>query len=156
MSTIIVLAPVVIGGWPVITAAVTAAAVGLGLNVKEKVLEDNTVEVDDAVEVELDVANSEAVTQNLASGREIVVTSDDGIVLRITRDERGACKICAYGKGFTEQELKERAEEFTQKLIQCYAYNRTVTELKNKEFQMINEEVAEDGTIRLHVRRWVD
>ena len=32
MGFIIVLTPIVIGSWPVISAAVTAAAVGLGLN----------------------------------------------------------------------------------------------------------------------------
>jgi ABC-type transporter MlaC component len=160
MSTIIILSPIlypaIIGGWPVITAAVTAAAVGLGLNVKEKVHELNKVEVAGAVEVEVDVHNSEVLTDSVVSGKELVLTSKEGIVLRVTRNERGQCKVCAYGKGFSKAELKVYAEEFTQKIVQCYSYNRTLTELKNKEFQMIDEEVLEDGSIRLHVRRWVD
>jgi hypothetical protein len=156
MSTIIILSPVIIAGWPAITAAVAAAAVGLGLNVKGKVQEQNQVKVEGAVEVEVNVANSEVLTENVAAGNELVLTSKEGIVLRVTRDDRGHCKVCAYGKGFSKTELKAYAEEFMQKLVQCYAYNRTVTELKNKEFQMINEEVMEDGSIRLHVRRWED
>ena len=156
MSTIIILSPVIIGSWPVISAAVAAAAVGLGLNVKEKVQEQNQVVVEGAVEVEVEVANSEILTESVASGKELVMTSNKGIVLRVTRDERGQCKVCAYGKGFSKVELKAYAEEFMQKIVQCYSYNRTLTELKNKEFQMINEEVLEDGSIRLHVRRWVD
>ena len=156
MSTIIILSPIIIGGWPIITAAVTAAAVGLGLNVQEKVMEENQVEVAGVVEVEVETSNSEVLTESVASGKELVLTSAEGIVLRVTRDERGQCKVCAYGKGFSKAELKMHAEQFMQKLVQCYAYNRTVTELKNKEFQMINEEVMEDGSIRLHVRRWVD
>ena len=156
MSTIIILSPVIIGAWPVITAAVTAAAAGLGLNIAEQVHESNKVEVEGAVEVEVDIANSEVVTESVAAGKELVLTSQEGITLRVTRDERGQCKVCAYGKGFSKVELKAYAEQFMQKLIQCYAYNRTVTELKNKDFQMVNEEVSEDGTIRIHVRRWVD
>jgi len=156
MSTIIILSPVIIASWPAITAAVAAAAVGLGLNVKGKAQEQNQVKVEGAVEVEVNVANSEVLTENVASGNELVLTSKEGIVLRVTRDEHGQCKVCAYGKGFSKTELKTYAEEFMQKLVQCYAYNRTVTELKNKEFQMINEEVMEDGSIRLHVRRWED
>ena len=39
MSTVIILTPIIIGSWPVISAAVTAAAVGLGMNIKETVQE---------------------------------------------------------------------------------------------------------------------
>ena len=66
------------------------------------------------------------------------------------------CKVCAEGKGYTKAELEQVAEEFTQKVVQCFVYNRTMTELKNKEFQVVNEELMEDGTVRINVRRWVD
>ena len=157
MSTVIILTPVIIASWPAITAAVAAAAVGLGLNVKEKVMEECQVSVDSktdqAVEVELE--NSEVLTSGVASGKEIVLTKD-GVTLRVTRDARGRCKVCAEGKGYSKVELKQLAEEFTQKLTQCFVYHQTVSELKNKNFQMVNEEVTEDGSIRIHVRRWVD
>jgi len=156
MSTIIILTPVIIGSWPVITAAVAAAAVGMGLNVNEAMQENRAeveVEADQLVEVELE--NSEVLASQVASGKSMVLTKD-GITLRITRDERGQCKICAEGKGYSKTELKAFAEEFSQKVTQCFVYNRTVSELKNKDFQMIDEEVMEDGTIRVHVRRWAD
>jgi len=156
MSTIIILTPVIIGGWPMISAAVAAAAVGMGLNAREKVKEiSQEVEVDANQVVEVEVENSEVLKSQVASGKEIVLTKD-GITLRVTRDERGKCKICAEGKGYSKVELKLFAEEFTQKVTQCFVYNNTVTELKSKNFQMINEEVMEDGTIRVHVRRWVE
>jgi hypothetical protein len=156
MSTIIVLTPLIIGSWPLISAAVTAAAVGLGMNVNQVVQEirqENKAEVDQIVEIELE--NSEVLASQVASGKEMVLTKD-GITIRISRDARGKCKICAEGKGYSKAELKGFAEEFTQKLTQCFVYNNTVTELKAKDFQMINEEVMEDGTIRVHVRRWVE
>ena len=93
--------------------------------------------------------------REVALEKEIVLTRAE-VTIRVRRDERGRCIVCAEAKGRTKAELKQIAEEFSQKLAQCYTYNRTVSELKNKKFQMVNEEVMEDGTIRLHVRRWVD
>ena len=156
MSTVIILAPVIIGSWPVIAAAATAAAAGLGLTAKESLREacqENEVDTNQTVEVELE--NSEILASQVASGKELVMTKD-GVTLKVTRDARGQCKVCAEGTGHSKAELKRTAEEFTQKLTQCFVYHRTVSELKNKNFQMINEEVAEDGTIRVHVRRWVE
>jgi len=156
MSTVIVLTPVIIGSWPLIMAAATAAAAGLGLNVHDKVkeaLNEEEVDTNQAVEVELE--NSEVLASQVASGKELVLTKD-GMTLKITRDARGQCKVCAEGAGYSKTELKRMAEEFTQKLTQCFVYHRTISELKNKEFQVVNEDVTEDGTIRVHVRRWVD
>ncbi len=156
MSTVIILAPLIIGSWPVIAAAATAAAAGLGLTAKEALQEacqENEVDTNQAVEVELE--NSEVLASQVASGKELVLTKD-GITLKVTRDARGHCTICAEGTGYSKVELKRLAEEFTQKVTQCFVYHRTVSELKNKNFQMVNEEVAKDGTIRVHVRRWVD
>lgn len=156
MSTVIILTPVIIGSWPVITAAVTAAAAGLGMTVNEALKEacqENQVDTNQAVEVELE--NSEVLASQVASGKELVLAKD-GITLKVTRDARGRCKVCAEGTGYSKGELKRLAEEFTQKVTQCFVYHRTISELKNKNFQMVNEEVAEDGSIRVHVRRWVD
>lgn len=156
MGVVIVLTPVVIGSWPIITAAVTAAAAGLGLNVSEKVqeaLKEEQGSVDQQVEVELE--DSQILAENVASGKELVLAKD-GITLKVTRDARGQCKICASGKGYSQTELRQTAEQFSQKVAQCFVYNRTMTELKRHDFQTVNEEIAEDGTIRVHVRRWMD
>ena len=156
MGVVIILTPVVIGSWPVIAAAVTAAAAGLGLNVGKKVseaLQEEQQITDQQVEVELE--DSQVLAESAASGKELVLAKD-GITLKVTRDARGRCKICASGKGYAETELKQMAEQFSQKVSQCFIYNRTVTELKKHNFQTVNEEVAEDGTIRVHVRRWED
>jgi len=156
MGVVIILTPIVIGSWPVISAAVTAAAAGLGLNVSEKVREALSEQQETAEEqVEVELEDSQVLAENVASGKELVLTKD-GITLRVTRDARGQCKICASGKGYTQTELKQMAEQFSQKVSQCFVYNRTVTELKKHNFQTVNEDITEDGTIRVHVRRWVD
>ncbi len=155
MSTVIVLTPVIIASWPTILAAVTGAATALGLVVKETVKQD--IKQQQAVEqsVEIELSNSEVLAQNLASGKEVVVAKGD-IEIKVGRDERGRCTVCAKGKGHTKAELKQIAEEFSRKMTQCFVYNRVATELKSKGFQMVNEEVMDDQSIRINVRRWVD
>jgi len=159
MSTVLVLTPVVIGGWPAISAAAVGAASALGLVVKQSVKEavKQHSEVREQVEqsVEVSLEESEVLGQNLVTGQEIVLTRDN-VQLTVKRDERGRCSVCASGKGLSKTELKNIAEEFTQKMTQCFVYNRVASELKNKGFQVIEEEVMEDESVRLHVRRWVD
>ncbi len=156
MSTVLILTPVIIGSWPAITAAVAGAATALGMAVKQSAqesFEQVNAEVEQSVEVHL--AESQVLAQSMATGKEIVVTKDN-VELRVSRDQRGRCVVCAKGLGYSKTELKQIAEEFTQKLTQCFTYNRVISELKNKNFQIVNEEVTEDESVRINVRRWVD
>jgi len=156
MSAVVILTPIVISSWPAITAAVAGAAAGLGLMVKETVeeaVQEVEVEVGQSVEVEL--ANSEVLAENLATGKEIVLTKAD-LQIRVGRDERGRCTVCASGKGRSKTELKQIADDFAQKMTQCFVYNRVMSEVKSRNFQVVNEEVMEDESVRIHVRRWVD
>ena len=106
-------------------------------------------------QVEIALAESEVLAQSMATDKEIVLTKGN-VQLRVRRDERGRCTVCAKGKGHSKTELKQMAEQFTQKMTQCFVYNRVATELKNKGFQTVNEEVMDDDAIRINVRRWVD
>jgi hypothetical protein len=156
MSTVLILTPVIISSWPTITAAVVGAASAMGLVVREsvkEVVQEQSTQVEQSVEVSLN--ESEVLAQNMATDQEIVLTKGN-VELRVRRDERGRCSVCAKGVGFTKTQLKQIAEEFTQKMTQCFVYNRVASELKNKGFQVINEEVMQDESVRLHVRRWVD
>jgi len=156
MSAILVLTPVIIANWPVITAAVAGAASAMGLLVKESIseaVEEKQSNVERNVEVEL--SDSKVLTESMATDQEIVLTKGD-IELRVKRDQRGRCSVCAKGTAHSEAELKQVAEEFTQRLTQCFVYDKVMRELKRKEFQVVNEEVMEDESIRIHVRRWVD
>jgi len=156
MGAVLILTPIIIGSWPVITAAVAGAASAMGLMVSESVKEaakESQSDTEQSVEVEL--ADSEVLAESMATDQQIVLTKGT-IQLCVKRDERGRCSVCAKGTGHSEAELKQIAEEFTQKLTQCFVYDKVVRELKNKEFQVVNEEVMEDESIRIHVRRWMD
>ena len=160
MSTVVILTPIIVGGWPTILPAITGAAAALGLAVKESVKEEaknaaQQANVMEEQQVEIALSESEVLAQSMATDKEIVLTKGN-VELRIRRDERGRCSVCAKGKGYSKTELKQMAEEFTQKMTQCFVYNRVATELKNKNFQVVNEEVMDDDAIRINVRRWVD
>jgi hypothetical protein len=156
MSFSLVLAPVVIASWPAITAAVAGAAAAMGLAVKGNVTGSSKMPSQQQLKersVEVAMNDSEVLSENVATGQEIVLTRGT-IEIRVHRDERGRCSVCAKGIGHTEAELRSIAEEFTQKMTQIYMCNRVVTELKAKGFQLVNEEQMDDQAIRLHVRRW--
>ena len=157
MSTVLILAPVIIANWPAIMVAVAGAASALGFTVTKTAQEQKQqVEVEQGVQsVEVEVADSEVLAQSLATDQQIVLTKGS-IKICVKRDERGRCSVCATGKGHSKVELKQIAQEFTQKLTQCFVYDRVMRELKNKSFNIVNEEVMEDESIRIHVRRWVD
>ncbi len=154
MSTVLILTPIIISNWPAIVVAATGAASALGLVTKHAAAEALQEEkTENSVEVELN--DSEVLTKGMATDQQIVLTKGS-IEICVKRDERGGCVVCAKGIGHSKVELKKIAEEFTQKLTQCFIYDKVVRELKSKNFQIVNEEVMEDQSLRIHVRRWAD
>lgn len=157
MSTVLILAPIVISSWPAIAAAAAGAATALGFAAQKAAQEmvQQNKQDDQIQNVEWELADSEVLGQGLATDQKIVLTKG-AVQLVVERDARGQCKICASGKGLSKAELKETAEQFTQKLTQCFIYDKVMRELKTRSFQVVNEEVMPDESIRIHVRRWVE
>ena len=157
INVVLVLTPLIVGGgWTAISAAAAGAAVALGLTVRATAKEEiaavkEEAEVRNAVEVE--VKNSE-VLQNVATEQQIVCQAKNGVEVRVKRDARGRCVVCASGKGKTKTELRAFAERFMEKMTQCFIYNRVMTELKAKGYQVMSEERAKDETVSIRVRRW--
>ena len=54
----------------------------------------------------------------------------------------------------SEEELESVGRELLQSINQHYAYDRVMSDLKSRGFESLEEEVEEDGTIRLKLRRW--
>jgi hypothetical protein len=158
MGFVLILTPVVVGGWPVVAAAVAGAASALGLAANEVVkqqIQQQQKAGESEQNIEVELAESKILLKDLATDKEIVLTKGN-IELRISRDARGRCSVCAKGKARSKAELKQIAEQFAQKMTQCFVYNRVLSEMKNKGFAVVNEEVTDDEAIRIHVRRWVD
>ena len=154
MSTVLILTPMVIGGWPAISAAAAGAAAALGLALKGEIDEMTKEHENQRQEAEIEIQESE-VTEALHSGQEMVFGKGE-VSITVRRDERGHCTVCAGSETKSKAELQKIAEEFSEKLQQVFTYNKVMTELKQKGFNMVNQEIMDDQSIRIHVRRWVD
>jgi hypothetical protein len=160
MSAVFILTPTIIAAWPAISAAVAGAAAVLGFAVaREGARAYGEVKAgvmgslqEEQRSVEVAVENSEVLGEELATAQEIVLVRDD-VRVRIGRDLRGAIRVCVDGKGRSREELQLVGERVVQKITQMYVYNKVMTELKNKGFTVVNEGVAEDETVHIHVRQ---
>lgn len=151
MSTIVVVAPLIIAGWPVIAAAVTAAVSSLGFSVAKSAAGPvEQAHVQGMVKAEIAVESSEIMQGSL--GCEEIVVERDGIRAVFSRDARGTLKLCMEGTGHSKAELKKIGQDLIDRVTQQYVYHRIVTELKDRNMTIVNEEVAEDRTVKIRVR----
>ena len=67
---------------------------------------------------------------------------------------RGRASLCVTGPGRRDAELRARGEELSRAVVQRYVYQKIMDEMKRREFVVVEEEVAEDRSIRLKVRHW--
>jgi hypothetical protein len=152
MSTVLVVTPILIANWPVITAAVTAAVGTMGF---AAVQEMNSLDArsEGTNREEIEVEDSE-ILQASAGTEERMVVERDGIRAVFTRDARGALRICMEGKGVSKAQLRKLGEDMVGRVTQQYAYHRIMTELEDRHMTVVSEEVSEDQTVKIRVRNW--
>lgn len=153
MSTVVIVAPMLIGSWPMISAAIAAAISTMGFVVTREAELEATAETHLRNKAEIDVEDSEIMADTTGVQEEIVVEKD-GIIARFTRDERGALKVCVEGTGYTKSQLKQIGEELIGSVTQQYVYHRVISELGERNMTVVHEEVDEDRTVRIRVRNW--
>jgi hypothetical protein len=150
MSAVVVVTPLVIASWPAITAAVTAAIGTMGFSlvpcaeVARRGIVNKTREV-------IDIENSEILDEAGGLQEELVVERA-GLRAVFTRDERGALQLCMEGHGLSKSQLREIGEELIGRVTQQFVYHKLMTELKDRNMHIVEEEVNEDRTIRIRVR----
>jgi hypothetical protein len=153
MSTVLVITPLIIANWPAIAAAVTAAVSTMGFAVASGA-EQTDRKVDDGVtRAEIEVEDADILADAGGSSEEIVVVRD-GIRAVFSRDGRGALRVCMEGHGCSKAELKRLGEELIGRVTQQYVYHKVVTELKQRNMAIVNEEVTADRTVKIRVRNW--
>lgn len=150
MSSVVVVTPLIIAGWPVISAAVTAAVVSMGFSV---IRGEQTAKVaaQTKARAEIDVEESEILQDTGGTGGEIVVERQ-GIRAIFSRDARGQLKLCIEGESYSKSQLKEMGEELIGRVTQQYAYHRIVSKLREQNMVIVDEEVSADRTVKLRVR----
>jgi hypothetical protein len=156
MSAVCILTPVVIMAWPAFSAAVVAAASSLGYQVaaevKKKQPSGEAVRKNSNA-VKLEIERSEVVTNQLGRDQRIIVTRE-GVTVTFSRDARGKASLCVTGNGQNDETLRALGEELSQAVVQQYVYQKLMNEMRSRGFNVVEEEVAEDRSIRLKVRHW--
>jgi hypothetical protein len=154
MSAVCILTPVVIMAWPAFSAAVVAAAGSLGWQVAaeaQNLMPGEAVQA--GAQVRLEIERSEVVTQQLGRDQRMSVTKE-GVTVTFARDERGRASLCVTGNGQGEETLRALGEELSQAVVQQYVYQKLMDEMRSRGFNVVEEEVNEDRSIRLKVRHW--
>jgi len=151
MSSVIVIAPLIVGGWPVITAAMTAAIGTMGFSIATAGARESRAQSTNRTEIEVD--DSEILAATPGTEQSLVVERD-GIRAKFTRDARGALKVCMEGVGVSKAELKRVGEELLGRVTQQYAYHRIVSELKERNMTIVDEEVQVDQSVKIRVRNF--
>ena len=141
--------------WPAFSAAVVAAAGSLGYQIISEARQEFQGAKPGTVSgrVELEIAQSEVVTGQLGRDQRMAVTRD-GVTVTFSRDARGRAALCVTGNGRGDEELRALGEELSQCVVQQYVYRKLMDEMQLRGFNVVEEEVNEDRSIRLKVRHW--
>lgn len=100
--------------------------------------------------VDLCINNAQEVSGGLTPGKSVTFSREDLKVV-FFQDAEGQTGVRVSGRK-SEAELRQLGETLAQKLVQQYAYHRLVTEMKARNMNVVEEEVEEDGTVRMRVR----
>jgi hypothetical protein len=151
MSAIIVLTPVIIASWPVITAAITAAVGTLGFAAARSAELEMQEQAATKIREEIEVDNSEILAASAGTEEKIIVQRE-GITATFSRDLRGGLRVCMEGQGHSKRELRRIGQELIDRVTQQYVYHRVVSELKERHMTIVDEEVAADRSVKIRVR----
>jgi hypothetical protein len=58
------------------------------------------------------------------------------------------------GVGHSDAALRAMGEELSRRVVQKYVYQKLMDEMQKRQFCVVEEEVNEDNSIRMKVRRW--
>ena len=152
MSTVVILTPVIIANWPMITAAVTAAVGTMGFALARSA-ESQTQLAGTTTREEIEVEDAEILQQAAGTDEELVVERE-GVRAIFRRDARGALRVCMEGEAYSKAELRRIGEELVGRVTQQYVYHRVVSELKARKMTIVDEEVTEDRSVKIRVRNW--
>ena len=154
MSCVVVISPLIIAGWPVISAAVTGVVASMGFGIVQSASAATNAHMDlrneTKTRVDMELEESEILQES--AGQEQIIVERDGVRAIFSRDARGALKLCMEGEAVSKSELKRIGQELIDRVTQQYVYNRVVTELKQRNMTIVDEQVAADRTVKLRVR----
>jgi|GEM_PF-235043 len=161
MSSVLILAPVIAGAWPVYASLLTGVATSMGYSLLKGFELASTNECceekinEEAVE-EAVCESTHKVAATMKDGDSLSFKNENHIVTFV-KDPRGMCKClikAAPGKNISKAKLKAEAQKIINKVTQTYVYNKLKDELKNKGYNIITDDVSGKEKIKITVRKW--
>lgn len=151
MSSVCVLTPIVVGAWPSIAAAVAGVAASMGFSIVAA--EKLEIESKPAArrKVETEIPESEVLDDEMGSERMVIRQGD--IEIAFERDHDGSLKLCVEGEKHSKAELERIGREVAGRVVQQFAYHKLMTELKKRNYAVVEEHVDKDQTIQVRVRQ---
>lgn len=149
MSVVVIITPIIVGGWPIFSALASAAATRLGFKLQES--SRCLTDIDKEKEIVINDDTSTIIEDALRTEEELTFTKE-GITVICKKDVHDNFTICARGKNKSDHELSRIGQSFLNKVKQQYAYQRVMEEMKNRGFNVIQEE-NEGQRIKIVMRR---
>ncbi len=153
MSCIFVVTPLVMaaGGWPAFCAAAAAAAGALGYRRAARGAFQSR-DLESMNEVEVAMERSRVIAEALAED-ERVTLQRDGVQVEFYKDPRGRFAVHVKGANMTKSQLEEEGARVIGRVRQQYAYQKMMVELERRGYETGQEEVDEDGRIKIKMHR---
>jgi tRNA(Phe) wybutosine-synthesizing methylase Tyw3 len=155
MSAVILLTPIVIATWPAFSAAVISAATALGYAQAESLFSSGKKSTNQAAAINLEIANSTVMTDQLGRDQKITVTRD-GVSITFRRDERGKASLTVSGETYSHEKLRALGEELSKRVVQQYIYQQIMAEVDARQYVLVDQSVDAQNAIHLTVRHWQD
>jgi len=151
MSCVFIVTPLVMvaGGWPIFCAAAVTAAATLGYR---KISGGVHAAVPETTEVEVQMEQSRIVADTLQEDEKIVLERG-GVQVEFGKDARGRFSVHVRGQGIDRKTLQQAGEELIGRVRQQYAYQRLMTELEKRGYELKSEQSLEDKRIRIRLER---
>ena len=87
-------------------------------------------------------------------GSDVIMETAKGEILGFALQDDGGYKLNAKFGADGTSEWTGTNEEIQQKITQQYAYMKVKKEVEKRGYSVVEEEILEDNSIRVHVRRW--
>ena len=154
MSSVVVVTPLIVASWPIVSAAVTAAIGTMGFSIIPTKTSSGSAVVKTTNRAEIDVEDSDILNEMLQQPKaRLRRRSREGVrAISSAAMARGGLKLCVEGESHSKAELKQIGEELMGRVTQQYAYHRIVTELRQRNMTIVDEEISADRTVKLRVR----
>jgi hypothetical protein len=151
MSLVMFIVPLISAGWGTFAPAAGGAALSLGYSlINENINESKRIKRE---AIEMTIENSDILKEQLTEGKKMVYKKED-VLITFSADERGKCLLYVTGDNKSKTELRQIGKEMINKVTQQYVYDKVVTDLKQKGYSVVVEELGESNSLKISARKF--